>query len=205
MEKVIELGCSADWQAIIGISSIVVALLALFFTVFESRANKKERVLSVQPGVGLSIDSSDIHEKLRVSWELFNSGIGPCIIESMVWLNENGEAIQIKDDRLTTQQLGNKLLDHGKPKSFTVCEAEGKHSILVGERKPLISVKFHSFKANNDRRPQDELHDIRIRIIYSDIYSNRWHSEYGLDGTVYFTHIKLPRGKRKNFQMGRLT
>ena len=63
----------SDW---IALSAMIVAVFALFVTIWDSYQSRKHNRLSVKPFLGIGVD---IHEK--VEFTLSNQGIGPAVIK----------------------------------------------------------------------------------------------------------------------------
>lgn len=68
-----------DWSVITGISSVVIALSALGFSIFQGKQAQKHSKLSVRPHLTTRTHSDA--EKGFYVVELINNGIGPAIIE----------------------------------------------------------------------------------------------------------------------------
>lgn len=68
-----------DWQVVTAISSAVIALCALVFSIWQGMVARKHNKLSVRPH--LSTWSSADEEKGFYSFEIINNGIGPAIVE----------------------------------------------------------------------------------------------------------------------------
>ncbi len=71
-----------DWPVIIGISSAVIALCALIFTIRQFAQARKHSRLSFRPHLTTWTDQ----DAAKGSWglELLNNGLGPAIIETFV-------------------------------------------------------------------------------------------------------------------------
>ena len=72
-------GQGLDWQSIIGVASIIIALCALVFTIKQGSQARKHNSLSVRPF--LTIWTRQYSEKGLYEVELINNGLGPALIE----------------------------------------------------------------------------------------------------------------------------
>ena len=64
----------------IALSSVVIALIALIFSIWEGRSNKQHQKLLVKPNVTISFNMDD--EEKEIGWYLKNSGVGAGKIRS---------------------------------------------------------------------------------------------------------------------------
>jgi len=72
---------SQHWEAIVGISSAVIALASLFISFWSAHLTRKHNQLSVMP----RLDSHAVHDQSLGSHKYFlqNKGIGPAIIRKV--------------------------------------------------------------------------------------------------------------------------
>jgi hypothetical protein len=71
-----------DWQVITGISSTVIALCALGFTIWQGMQTRKHNRISYRPH--LTTWTHRNTEKGFYAIELINNGIGPAVIENFI-------------------------------------------------------------------------------------------------------------------------
>jgi hypothetical protein len=79
-----------DWQVIIGISSSIIALCALIFTIWQGFQARKHNKLSCRPHLTTWTHSGA--DKGFYSVKLMNNGLGPALIENFV-LKVDGKII----------------------------------------------------------------------------------------------------------------
>ena len=71
-----------DWQVLVGISTTIIALCALLFTIWQGIQVRKHNRLSCRPHLTTWTHSEE--EKGQYSVELINNGLGPALIEQFL-------------------------------------------------------------------------------------------------------------------------
>jgi len=79
-----------DWQVAIGISSCIIALCALIFTIWQGFQARKHNKLSYKPHLTTWVHSDA--DKGFYKMDLINNGLGPALIENFV-LKVDGKII----------------------------------------------------------------------------------------------------------------
>jgi hypothetical protein len=79
-----------DWQVVTGISSSIIALCALIFTIWQGFQVRKHNKLSCRPYLTTWVDSDE--NKGFYAVVLMNNGLGPALIENFI-LKVDGKII----------------------------------------------------------------------------------------------------------------
>jgi hypothetical protein len=145
-----------DWGVIIG-------LIALVFTAISLQVQRKHNRLSVKPIAIISV--GDFEDELAV--HLQNKGTGPLIIKSLSFSDQNG-----RTEKAIINFFGSDYKNIVW--SMFIADIDG-WSILPSETKTLIMFKGDSankeFIHNRDRI-RKVLAQIRVEVLYQDIYGN---------------------------------
>ena len=162
-------GEELSWAAIGGLSSAVIALCALGFTIWQGVVARRHNKLSVTPHL-TTWNHSDQNKKLY-SIELLNNGIGPALIKSF--------AIQV--DRQTINGEGTepiekalKILFPGYDyHSYQAYVASG-YMMTAKESRPLVNVQFFGAKLPNPDEVNHAIKRSRMIISYESVYGDKF-------------------------------
>lgn len=148
----------SDW---IALSAMIVAVFALFVTIWDSYQSRKHNRLSVKPFLGIGVD---IHEK--VEFTLSNQGIGPAVIkEFSVYfdgklLSKNPRADIYRD-----------LLEGSIGKYKFHIPFEGA-CIKEGAEKSLLRVDYDDPKKNK-QSIENFSNKLAFKVVYTSIYGDQ--------------------------------
>lgn len=183
MDKLIELGCNSDWNAIVGLLSVFVASLALYFTIIEQRKSQKHRELSAK--VYIKNSFSYIEENDTVSWYITNCGKEIAEVTSFEWISPAGDSLNKHIDLYDSTSINhfwNKLLSENL--GFIIhAEMHLLHpeSLMVSNKRyTILSLQFEEGKIKCSSRIFDAVKNIRLTIKYTDIYENPGEKELNL-------------------------
>ncbi|HBG78575.1 MAG TPA: hypothetical protein DDW84_07020 [Phycisphaerales bacterium] len=128
-----------DWQVLTGISSSIIALCALIFTIWQGFIVREHNQLSYRPYL-LTWTSSDA-DKGIYSVELMNNGLGPALIENFV-LKVDGEIIS-GDGTESVEKALRKLFPNHKYSSQQAFVSKG-YSMPAKDKCTIVSVQFEN-------------------------------------------------------------
>lgn len=149
----------SDW---IALSAMIVAVLALFVTIWESYQSRKHNRLSVKPLLGIGVD---IHEKLEFT--LSNQGIGPAVIkEFSVYFD--GKLLS-KNPR---SDIYRELLEGSVGKYKFHIPFEGA-CIKEGAEKSLLGV-FYDNPKTNKKSIESLSNKFAFKVVYTSIYGEKY-------------------------------
>ncbi len=126
-----------DWQTISGISSTIIALCALIFTILQNKRAQKHNKLSFRPHLTSWTHKNSGNGFYAV--ELMNNGIGPALIESFT-IKVDGKIISGEETEPIEKAL--KILfpkiDYQSRQSYF---AKG-YSMGAKEKMTLVAIQF---------------------------------------------------------------
>lgn len=154
-----------EWDQILGISTVIIAITALVFTYCQIQILKKHNRLSVKPHLCINYIAES--EETGQCFELVNNGIGPAIIK-LFTIFVNGKPFEIN----TTDDAIKVFKGLGINEEFVKLNLLEKDDALkVGYVKPLISIQNkyrNSVEVNSDFRKG--IFKIGFEIKYKSIY-----------------------------------
>lgn len=148
-----------DADAVIALGAAIVALAALFISIYEVHATRRHNRLSVRPVLQLRIT---LHQGDPSGLSVTNSGLGPAVIlGARVWLD--GTLIGSWDRPATTE-----VIKHLREQPSVSTLVDGS-TLLPGTRKMLICLDSYSPAKNSDFKALIETRlDFEIR--YESLY-----------------------------------
>lgn len=159
-----------DWQVITGISSAVIALCALGFTIWQGKIAREHNRLSFRPHLG-TWRSADA-EKGFYSIEIINNGIGPAIIKELI-VSVDGKRIAGNGADVTEEAL--KIL-------FPNTQYRSHHSFLdkgyamaPKERCAFLQVQFLGNPLPSEEVVEHAMRRGDMRITYKSFYDETFH------------------------------
>ncbi len=129
-----------QWQAIIGISSVVIAICAIVVSIWHGVQTRKHNKLSCKPHLTTWTHSDK--GKAYYSVELINNGLGPALIEKFT-VKVDGEVIpgeRTEPIEKAIELLFPGLNYHKLYKSFV---AKG-YSMAANDKRTIIAIQFSS-------------------------------------------------------------
>ena len=125
------------WEIIVGVSSVVIALCALIFTIRQSKETQKHNKLSFKPHL-TTWSHTDVDKDVYIV-ELINNGLGPALIENFI-VKIDGEIIPGKGTELMEDGL-NIIFPNTQYKSHQSYLAKG-HSMAAKDKCKLVQIQF---------------------------------------------------------------
>jgi len=159
-------GCEdVDWQAITGISSTVIALCALVFSLWQGAQTKKHNRLSVRPHLTTWIHRNS--DKGFYTVELINNGIGPAVIEDFV-LKVDGK--KISGDGTEPIEKALKILFPNLSYHSNHSYLATNYSMAPKERCVVVSVQFFGPQLPSPESVEHALNRGDLEISYKSFY-----------------------------------
>jgi hypothetical protein len=159
-----------DWSAIIGISSAVIALCALGFSIWQGKQTQKHNRLSFRPH--LTTWSHSDAEKGFYAVDLINNGIGPAIIENFS-IKVDGKPIS-GDGGEKIEKALKVLLPNLNYRSQHSYVAKG-YSMSPKERCTVVAVQFLGPQLPSREFVENALNRGELEISYRSFYEEIFH------------------------------
>jgi hypothetical protein len=168
--------CAWDW--VVRNAQAIIALLALFLTVFQARAAWRHNRVSVKPRLVLYADRHypDKH-KSAITVTMQNYGLGPAFIDSIEYL-VMGREVQLSDRPALERALREVFTDRAADVQSKF-DLHGTYAIAKDGELPLVSVLVEEY-----RKPdwEDASEIVRrcfgIRIRYHSPYNEQMMCEW---------------------------
>jgi len=152
-------------EIIIAISSIFIALLALFATIWQGLVTRKHNKLTVKPILSFQITLSSHSDKIGIC--IINKGVGPLILtESIISKAGKSSYLHKKDYIKLFPLLNNPSFHFGIPARNC--------SILPNENVWLISCSKHKEQDAFIDLMDSEFKGLNIEIKYKSIYDEKF-------------------------------
>lgn len=159
-----------DWQVITGISSAVIALCALVFSIWQGIVARRHNRLSVRPH--LSTWTHRVAEKGFYSIEVINNGIGPAIIEEFT-IKVDGKTVTGNGVEAVENVL--KILFPGVPYEANHGHLSKDYSMVAKERCELIKVQFLGKPVPSEQVVEHAMNRCDLEITYKSFYGEAFH------------------------------
>jgi hypothetical protein len=158
---------------IIAISSIVIAVLALFATWWQAWLTHKHNRLVVRPFLAWCHDRNHGQNCLEVVFSLSNQGIGPAIVRERYFYLD-GKHFKNQSDKSDVECLVDELL----PLEWKCWIKEQglpglNHAIPAGSSFVIAHLVFDESVLNNASQLDEILKRVRFCVVYEDLYGKR--------------------------------
>lgn len=162
--------CEVDWSAVGGIASAIIAALAFFLTIWQTRITRHHNKLSVRPALAGWENLED--EALSYTFSLSNNGIGPAFIKSfLIFVDGNqvegvGSTLVQQVSQLLFQGMSPRLGPWSVLAPGYCMRADQKVAIVSVTFRPEHSSVFHEVLQSARQR-------VRIIVKYESMYGER--------------------------------
>ncbi len=164
--------------SIVEVMSFIVALCALFFTYYQTKATRKHNHLGVKPYLRFGWTASDRDEGI---W-LKNVGLGPAIIKNL--------RIYQKDKEIKSKELQDQMFDLGLETGVLIIDPGAVFP--VNEERWLLQSKHDTLTKEQQEKFWGLLDGIKFDLSYKSFYGN---IEPSISYTVENPTKNLVRGK----------
>ena len=161
-----------QFTTIMAVVSMIIAVTALYYSIKESRANKKHNRLSVLPHLTFEwrfkygFDSGDIG-----IW-LYSDGVGPAVICDFVFSVDN-KIVQGNEKEDITDQIMNVLGIDGPIVTFSHLDIGSM--IRPGYSEAIISIKYSNVDSDEESyRLNNTLKRMSLVIKYKSLYGKEF-------------------------------
>lgn len=158
-----------NWQALTGISSVVIALCALFFTIWSGWRSHIHNKLSVRPHLTTWVIQEE--EKHYYGIELVNNGLGPALIECFV-IKLDGNVMKGRATE-PIENIIDTLFNDSKYKYETSLLDAG-YSMPANEKRPIATIQFLPPFTITPEELVERLNRCDLHIEYKSIYGDRF-------------------------------
>ena len=166
---------------LIEICTVVIALCALFLSIWQGYTTRQHNKLSVTPRLAIWVLEDEIANKLLIRLE--NNGVGPAIINSIEIIIDDEIIIEIDDTNFEASE--SKILDllgvDEKNRDYVFVNCIGKNFYI----RAGMDHKFFEVDPNIGKHAYNKLRrkllDISIRIKYSSLYKEKYENYVDID------------------------
>jgi hypothetical protein len=158
-----------SWEAIAGFSSSVIALCALFLTIWQAYLIRRHNRLAVTPFLITRTDANYDDDHYRI--ELLNNGIGPARITSF-GINVKGEEIRGEASEKIENTL--KILFIGYSYTSSTGFLKPGYMMAPNERCVLVDIQFADATAPTRQEVEAKAGSVQVIIDYESIYGGKF-------------------------------
>lgn len=162
--------CIVNWQMIIGISSTIIALCALGYSVYQGYQIRIHNKLSVRPHLS-TWTHSNVEER-TYTVELINNGLGPAVIDNFV-VKIDGK--KISGDGTEPIEKALKTLFPRIPYHAHQSYVAQGYSMAPKERCKVVEVKFTETQFPSPEEVEQALRRSDLEITYKSYYGEIFH------------------------------
>ncbi len=155
-----------DWRVIIGISSGIIALCALIFTIWQGFQARKHNKLSYRPHLTTWVHSDA--DKGFYAVDLINNGLGPALIENFI-LKVDGKIIPGERTEPIEKALKILFPNHNY-NSYYSFVSKG-YSMAAKDKRTIVSVQFTNPPFPTREFVEHALNRGDIEISYKSFYN----------------------------------
>ena len=158
-----------NWEIVTGISSAVIALCALGYTIWQGKQTQKHNRLSVKPHIASwsHRNKGDGFYKM----EIINNGLGPALIESFT-ITVDEEEITGNESDVVTKTL--ELLFPGVKYKSTASALAREYAMAAKERCTIIELQFTEPKGMTFDEIDHAFNRADLRIKYKSFYGDKY-------------------------------
>lgn len=157
------------WEAIIGVSSVMIALCALAFSIWQGVQMRRHNRLSFRPH--LDTWRHDDPVKGYYAVDLINNGSGPAIVESFV-VKVDGQ--QISGDGTEPIEKALKIAFPSFPYQSSCSYVTKGYSMAAKERCKIAEVQFTGPTLPAQKLVQHAFNRGDLEIIYKSVYGKEF-------------------------------
>ena len=157
-----------NWELIIGISSVIIALCALAFTILQSNQAQRYHKLSFKPHLTSWIHQ---HSGNVYTFEVVNHGLGPALIESFTLKIDN---ITMTGEGIEPIEKGLKILFPDTNYHADYAFMAKNYSMAAKERCPIVNIHFIDLKAPSKDVIDHKFNKAELTIEYKSVYEEKY-------------------------------
>jgi hypothetical protein len=158
-----------DWNVVTGISSVLVAMCALGYTIWQGKKAQQHNRLSFRPH--LASWANEDAEKGLYTVELINNGLGPALIDSFT-ITVDGKIISGKQTEPIEKAL--KILFPNVPyRSHQEYMSKG-YSMAAKEKCTILAIQFAEPKSLSVEALKHTLNRADLIIKYNSFYEEQF-------------------------------
>ncbi len=155
------------WDWVEDHAAAIIALCALFLTIYQARLTRRHNRLSVRPLL-TSYTGEVSSSNAQITFSLTNSGLGPALIDAFE-VTLDGAPVNIR----ATEQLNGTLaqLLGRPPKSFSVGHLGPSSTLRKDETRELFNIQFPVLTPAEFEALSGRLNRIRLVVKYHSLYN----------------------------------
>lgn len=160
------------WDFALKVSAPVIALCALFLTMYQASLQRKHHQLSVKPHI-TTFAYTDVKDKIgTIRIDLMNNGLGPAFIDKFTYYE--GEEVCIDVEGAIKERISNTI-------SCNVSELGTDYALRANQEIELFSASFPCENPDHMNEVEAKLEQINLIINYHCAYEkefvfNSWKS-----------------------------
>ena len=154
-----------DWQVIIGISSVVIAICAIVVSIRHGVQTRRHNKLSYKPHLTTWMDSDK--DKAFYSVELINNGLGPALIEKFT-IKVDGEVMPGKQTEPIEKAMELLLPGLNYEKFYKAFLGKGS-SMAAKDKHTIVAIQFSQPYPNHEL-VEEVFNRADIEIAYKSFY-----------------------------------
>lgn len=160
-------GTSA-WTVVTSIASVMIAALAMIFSVQHIKDERKHKILTTRPKIIIQITSPEPNQR-GLTLSIVNCGLGPAIINRIEYAIDGNPIEDNVHVRLGT------LMRKDVRQDFLYNKPANEQHLAPQENYPLVYLDCDMYQANDVKVRLSQRLD--IQIAYSSIYGDKFLTE----------------------------
>ena len=158
-----------DWNTVTGISSVLIALCALAYTIWQGKQTRYHNKLSLRPHL-TSWTNQDVDKGLYTV-ELMNNGLGPALIESFT-IKVDGKVISGKQTEPIEKGL--KILFPNVPYKTHQEYMAKDYSMAAKEKRTILLIQFTEPRSLIKETVEHAFNRADLIIKYKSFYEEKF-------------------------------
>lgn len=166
---VCQVGTCIGWEAIIGVSSAIIALCALVLSIWQGVQMRRHNRLSFRPHLDAWRHADP--EKGYYAVDLINNGLGPAIVKSFV-VKVDGK--QIFGDGTEPIEKALRIVFPNFPYQASCSYVAKGYSLAAKEQCKIAAVQFTGSVLPAHNLVQDAFNRADLEIVYKSVYGEEF-------------------------------
>lgn len=159
-----------NWQLITGISTTVIALCALAFSIWQGMQTRKHNKLSVRPHLTTWTNNDERNGFYKL--ELINNGLGPALIEKFL-IKMDGKVIS-EQGLVPMENMFNTIFTNLDPEQTLGSYLAKDHSMAAKDKYTILNIQFlQPFPSR--KVVAQALTRLNFEITYRSFYGEQFH------------------------------
>lgn len=165
------------WQCLSSNYEAIVAISALFISVYSAYLSRKHNRLSVRPYITGIPHTSSSDKETKISFEIFNGGLGTAMIQSFKVLYNKAvvaDGSYFHFEKFLNNLVSQENANNSIPFQYIESRILGRsYAMTAKERNIILAISFPAIDAGSIKHFQALFHRFDVIVEYKSLYGER--------------------------------